>query len=62
MMARYYCENNSYGVTIFKEVTAGAFENRVKQNKPIFEGTEEQIMQLADDFRRMNRKVKIIEK
>ena len=62
MMARYYCENNSYGVTIFKEVTSGAFENRVKQNKLIFEGTEEQIMQLADNFRRMNKKVKIIEK
>lgn len=61
-MARYYCESNFNKVKIFKEVTAGAFQDRIEKNKPVFEGTEEEIKQLADDFRSMKRKVKIIEK
>lgn len=61
-MARYYCESNFNEVKIFKEVTAGAFQKRIENNKPVFEATEEELKQLANDFRCMNRKVKIIEK
>lgn len=61
-MARYHCESNFNEVKIFKEVTAGAFQDRIEKNKPIFEGTEEEIRQLAKDFRGMHKKVKIIEK
>lgn len=61
-MARYYCESDFNEVKIYKEATAGAFQDRIAKNKPVFEGTEEEIKQLADDFRSMKRKVKIIEK
>lgn len=61
-MARYYCESDFSKVTIFKEVTAGAFDDRVKQNKPIFEGTNEEINQLAKDFKSYGKYVTIIEK
>lgn len=60
-MARYYSEGDLIAMTIYKEVTPGAFQARIDRNKPVSEATDEELDTMVKNLRNLGMFINIVE-
>lgn len=60
-MSRYYAEGDLIAMTVYKEVTPGAFQSRIDSNKTVLEGTDEEIDAMVKKLRNLGMYINIVE-